>query len=41
MPITVRVVSEEKYLEWIELAKKKYAKYPDKNLITFKKEKLN
>ncbi len=41
MPITVRVVSEEKYLEWIELAKKKYAKYPDKNLITFKKDKLN
>ena len=35
MPITVKVVSEEKYLEWIELAKKKYAKYPDKSLVTY------
>ena len=41
MPITVRVVSEEKYLEWIELAKKKYAKYPDKSLITYNMKEKN
>ena len=41
MPITVRVVSEEKYSEWIEFAKKKYAKYPDTNLISYNKEKIN
>ena len=41
MPITVRVVSEEKYLEWIELAKKKYAKYPDKSLITHNMKEKN
>jgi len=41
MPITVRVVSEEKYLEWIELAKKKYAKYPDKSLVTYNMKEKN
>ena len=41
MPITVKVVSEEKYLEWIELAKKKYAKYPDKSLITYNMKEKN
>ena len=41
MPITVRVVSEEKYLEWIELAKKKYAKYPDRSLVTYNMKEKN
>jgi cytochrome c oxidase subunit 2 len=38
MPITVEVVSEEKYKEWLDMAKVKYAMYPENNLIV-KKEK--
>src|SRR6056300_1934882 len=38
MPITVEVVSEQKYKEWLDMAKVKYAMYPENNLIV-KKEK--
>ena len=38
MPITVEVVSEDKYKEWLDMAKVKYAMYPENNLIV-KKEK--
>jgi len=31
MPITVEVVSQEKYNEWIEMAKKKFAMHPTNN----------
>ncbi|MEK9716921.1 MAG: cytochrome c oxidase subunit II [Pelagibacteraceae bacterium] len=34
MPIEVHIVSEEKYLAWLEEAKKKFAMEPEKNLIT-------
>ena len=33
MPITVEVVSEEKYNEWVEMAKVKYAMYPEKKFL--------
>jgi cytochrome c oxidase subunit 2 len=39
MPITVEVVSEEKYKEWVEMAKVKYAMYPEKKFLV-KKEQL-
>ena len=38
MPITVEVVSEEKYKQWVDMAKVKYAMYPEKNFLV-KKEK--
>ena len=33
MPITVRVVSEKQYNEWLKEAKTKFAKYPENNVI--------
>jgi len=33
MPITVRVVSEKKYNEWLKEAKAKFAKYPENNAV--------
>jgi cytochrome c oxidase subunit 2 len=33
MPITVRVVSEKQYNEWLKEAKAKFAKYPENNLV--------
>jgi len=33
MPITVEVVSQEKYNKWVDMAKVKYAMYPENNLI--------
>ncbi len=33
MPITVRVVSEKQYNEWLKEAKAKFAKYPENNVI--------
>ena len=33
MPITVRVVSDKQYNEWLKEAKIKFAKYPENNLI--------
>jgi cytochrome c oxidase subunit 2 len=41
MPITVRVVSEKKYNEWLKEAKAKFAKYPENNVVAenLKKEK--
>ncbi len=39
MPITVEVVSEEKYKEWVEMARVKYAMYPEKKFLV-KKEQL-
>ena len=38
MPITVEVVSEEKYKEWLDMAKVKYAMYPENNLIVNKEK---
>ena len=38
MPITVEVVSEEKYKEWVEMAKVKYAMYPDKKFLVKKEQ---
>lgn len=33
MPITVRVVSDKQYTEWLKEAKIKFAKYPENNLV--------
>jgi heme/copper-type cytochrome/quinol oxidase subunit 2 len=33
MPITVRVVSDKQYNEWLKESKIKFAKYPENNLI--------
>jgi len=33
MPITVKVVSEKQYADWLKDAKKKFAKYPENNLV--------
>jgi cytochrome c oxidase subunit 2 len=33
MPITVRVVSDKQYNEWLKEAKIKFAKYPENNLV--------
>lgn len=33
MPITVRVVSDKQYSEWLKEAKIKFAKYPENNLV--------
>jgi cytochrome c oxidase subunit 2 len=33
MPITVRVVSEKQYNDWLNEAKKKFAKYPENNIV--------
>ena len=33
MPITVRVVSEKQYNDWLKEAKAKFAKYPDNNVV--------
>jgi cytochrome c oxidase subunit 2 len=38
MPITVEVVSEEKYKEWVEMAKVKYAMYPEKKFLVKKEQ---
>ena len=38
MPITVEVVSEEKYKKWVEMAKVKYAMYPDKKFLVKKEQ---
>ena len=38
MPITLEVVSEEKYKEWVEMAKVKYAMYPDKKFLVKKEQ---
>ena len=38
MPITVEVVSEEKYNEWVEMAKVKYAMYPEKKFLAKKEQ---
>ena len=38
MPITVEVVSEEKYKEWVEMARVKYAMYPDKKFLVKKEQ---
>ena len=38
MPITVEVVSEEKYKEWVEMAKVKYAMYPEKKFLAKKEQ---
>ena len=38
MPITVEVVSEQKYKEWLDMAKVKYAMYPENNLIVNKEK---
>ena len=39
MPITVEVVSQEKYNEWIAMAKKKYAMYPSNNNLVVENKK--
>jgi cytochrome c oxidase subunit 2 len=39
MPITVEVVSQEKYNEWIEMAKKKFAMYPTNNNLVAQNKK--
>jgi cytochrome c oxidase subunit 2 len=36
MPITVRVVSEKQYNEWLKEAKAKFAKYPENNVVAEK-----
>ena len=33
MPITVRVVSEKQYNDWLSEAKKKFAKFPENNIV--------
>ena len=33
MPITVRVVSEKQYYDWLSEAKKKFAKFPENNIV--------
>jgi len=33
MPITVKVVTEKQYADWLKDAKKKFAKYPENNLV--------
>ncbi len=33
MPIALEVVSEEKYKEWVDMAKVKYAMYPENNVL--------
>ena len=38
MPITVEVVSEEKYKKWVEMAKIKYAMYPEKKFLVKKEQ---
>ena len=38
MPITVEVVSEQKYKEWVEMAKVKYAMYPEKKFLAKKEQ---
>lgn len=38
MPITVEVVSEEKYKKWVEMAKVKYAMYPEKKFLVKKEQ---
>ena len=38
MPITVEVVSEEKYKEWVEMARVKYAMYPEKKFLVKKEQ---
>ena len=39
MPITVEVVSQEKYNEWVAMAKKKYAMYPSNNNLVVENKK--
>ena len=39
MPITVEVVSQEKYNEWVAMAKKKYAMYPSNNNLIVENKK--
>ena len=42
MPITIRVVSEKQYNDWLKEAKAKFAKYPENNVVAenlIKKEK--
>ena len=39
MPITVEVVSQEKYNEWVAMAKKKYAMYPSNNSLIVENKK--
>jgi cytochrome c oxidase subunit 2 len=39
MPITVEVVSQEKYNEWVAMAKKKYAMYPSNNNLVAENKK--
>ena len=38
MPITVEVVSEKKYKEWVEMARVKYAMYPEKKFLVKKEQ---
>jgi aspartate kinase len=37
--ITVEVVSQEKYNEWVAMAKKKYAMYPSNNNLVVENKK--
>jgi cytochrome c oxidase subunit 2 len=39
MPITVEVVSQEKYNEWVAMAKKKFAMYPSSNNLVVENKK--
>ena len=39
MPITVEIVSQEKYNEWVAMAKKKYAMYPSNNNLVVENKK--
>ena len=39
MPITVEVLSQEKYNEWVAMAKKKYAMYPSNNNLIVENKK--